>query len=326
MSTPMVSIVIPVYNGSDYLREAIDSALAQTYSNVEVIVINDGSKDDGETRKIALSYGSKIKYLEKENGGVATALNTGIRAANGKYISWLSHDDAYAPEKLAVQVPVMERFEVEGKKVVVYSSFQLMNERSIVFGKFDMPKVQPSRFFEALLNNMVFISPFERQLFSVHGCTILFPRTVFKEVGLFDESLRTTQDFDLWFKMIGSYEFIGMDGYLVKSRIHKGQGTYVLRKERIEEVEDMYLRAFQLYQPGSERFDLDLPRTVLAFKIKRRMKAYAAAKNELKKQKLTLRSYSYLLRASLAFPVIIRAQVALRYGLRMIKKTLTSSG
>ena len=82
---PKVSIVIPVFNGSNYLKEAIDSALAQTYKNIEIIVVNDGSDDKGETEKIAKSYGSKIKYFKKENGGVATALNFGIKKMTGKY-------------------------------------------------------------------------------------------------------------------------------------------------------------------------------------------------------------------------------------------------
>lgn len=75
---PKVSIVIPVYNGSNYVRDAIDSALAQTYGNVEVIVVNDGSDDDGKTDEICRSYGKKIRYFKKKNGGVATALNKGI--------------------------------------------------------------------------------------------------------------------------------------------------------------------------------------------------------------------------------------------------------
>ena len=90
--TPMVSIIIPVYNGANYLREAIDSALAQTYSNFEVIVVNDGSNDGGETDRIATSYGEKIRYFRKENGGVASALNMGIKHMKGDYFSWLSHD------------------------------------------------------------------------------------------------------------------------------------------------------------------------------------------------------------------------------------------
>ena len=82
MKNPLVSIIIPVYNGSNFMREAIDSALAQTYPNIEILVVNDGSTDN--TREIALSYGDKIRYFEKENGGVATALNLAIREMKGE--------------------------------------------------------------------------------------------------------------------------------------------------------------------------------------------------------------------------------------------------
>ena len=101
---PKVSIIIPVYNGSNFLSEAINSALSQTYQNIEIIVINDGSCDNGATEKIALSYGDKIKYISKENGGVSSALNTGIKAASGEWISWLSHDDIYSPDKIEEQI------------------------------------------------------------------------------------------------------------------------------------------------------------------------------------------------------------------------------
>ena len=95
---PLVSIIIPVYNGEKYMREAIDSALNQTYKNIEVIVVNDGSKDN--TDEIALSYGDKIRYFKKENGGVSTALNLGIKEMKGEYFCWLSHDDVYEYNKV----------------------------------------------------------------------------------------------------------------------------------------------------------------------------------------------------------------------------------
>lgn len=99
--TPKVSIVIPVYNGANYLREAIESALDQTYPNIEVIVVNDGSSDDGATEQVAFSFGNRIRYFSKENGGVASALNAGIRLMSGEYLSWLSHDDVYYSCKVA---------------------------------------------------------------------------------------------------------------------------------------------------------------------------------------------------------------------------------
>ena len=99
-----VSIVIPVFNGSNYLKNAIDSALSQTYANCEVIVINDGSTDDGKTAAIAKSYGDKIRYYEKENGGVATAVNLGIELMKGDYFAWLSHDDMFTNDKIEKQM------------------------------------------------------------------------------------------------------------------------------------------------------------------------------------------------------------------------------
>ena len=82
------------------MRDAIDSALAQTYDNYEVIVVNDGSTDDGKTDAIAKSYGDKIRYFHKKNGGVSTAINYGVKHMTGEYFSWLSHDDIYMPDKL----------------------------------------------------------------------------------------------------------------------------------------------------------------------------------------------------------------------------------
>ena len=97
---PLVSIIIPVFNGSDYLAEAIDSALNQTYTNIEILVINDGSNDLERTKSIAHLYGEKIRYFEKKNGGVSSALNLGIKEMKGEYFSWLSHDDNFNDTKI----------------------------------------------------------------------------------------------------------------------------------------------------------------------------------------------------------------------------------
>ena len=99
---PKISVIIPVYNGQNYLREAIDSVFTQTYKNYEMIVVDDGSTD--KTWEMIQSYGSHLYGIQKENGGVASALNCGIRHASGEYIAWLSHDDLFLPNKLERQV------------------------------------------------------------------------------------------------------------------------------------------------------------------------------------------------------------------------------
>ena len=85
---PLVSLAIPVFNGSDFMSLAIDSALAQTYPHVEIIVVNDGSSDEGETEKIALSYGDRVSYYSKKNGGVGSALNLALNKSCGEYIGF----------------------------------------------------------------------------------------------------------------------------------------------------------------------------------------------------------------------------------------------
>ena len=112
---PLVSIVIPVYNGSNYMKEAIDSALSQTYENIEIVVVNDGSKDEGKSDAIARSYGDKIRYFPKANGGSSSALNKGIAEMNGEWFSWLSHDDLYYPQKVEKQVEYLNAL-LEGEE------------------------------------------------------------------------------------------------------------------------------------------------------------------------------------------------------------------
>src|SRR4051812_20505544 len=109
-SNPLVSIIVPVYNGANYVGEAIQSALAQTYPNIEVLVVDDGSTDGGATRAVIDSFGDRIRSISQPNGGVASALNTGITHMRGSFFSWLSHDDLYRPEKVSRQVETWRNF------------------------------------------------------------------------------------------------------------------------------------------------------------------------------------------------------------------------
>ncbi|MBI5574845.1 MAG: glycosyltransferase [Deltaproteobacteria bacterium] len=210
-SRPYVSIVIPVYNGSNYLGEAIDSALAQTYPNIEVIVVDDGSDDGGKSEKIVLSYGNRVRYIRKENGGVASALNLGIREMRGEYFSWLSHDDVYRPEKVEAQVECLAHM---GRDAILYGDYELIDERG--------------RFLETVRTGHMTARDFRMALITdiaVNGCTTLVPKCFFETVGVFDERLRTNQDYDLWFRMASRYTFVHVHRILIGSRVHPGQGT-----------------------------------------------------------------------------------------------------
>ena len=121
MENPKVSIIIPVYNGSNFMKCAIDCALAQTYENTEIIVVNDGSNDDGKTEAIALSYGEQIRYFSKPNGGVSSALNCGIANMTGDYFAWLSHDDAYSATRIEDAVKLLKSHNLLKRKYIGFT-------------------------------------------------------------------------------------------------------------------------------------------------------------------------------------------------------------
>ena len=213
---PQVSIVIPVFNGSDYLNDALDSALAQTYKNIEIIVVNDGSNDEGKTDKIALSYSDRIRYFKKGNGGTASALNLGIKEMKGEYFSWLSHDDLYYPEKIEAQINYLMDF--EDKVTIIYTDFNYIDENSNFLYNYPIKHVPPEHFRPAFIWGGV-----------INGCTLLIPKRCFEIYGVFNEMLRTTQDYDLWFRLSEKYSFVHLPLILIKSRIHENQGIKKLR-------------------------------------------------------------------------------------------------
>lgn len=215
MKMPKVTIIIPVYKGENYMREAIDSALKQTYKNLEILVINDGSPDNGMTEKIAKSYGDKIKYMSKENGGVSTVLNMAIKEMSGEYFSWLSHDDVYYPEKIEEEVNYLLEHKLLGKKVILYSDYDLIDENS-------------NKFAEVIRDHEMLEKKPEYSLLRciVNGITLLIPKKAFDECGNFDENLRCVQDYELWYKMMKKgYEFTHIPKILATTRCHSAQVT-----------------------------------------------------------------------------------------------------
>lgn len=211
---PLVSIVIPVYNGSNYLRYAINSALSQTYPNIEIIVVNDGSTDKGKTAKIAKSFGDRIRYFEKANGGVSTAINYGIKQMKGEYFSWLSHDDAFLPEKTEVQIKYLKEHHLINKKVILFSDYQVIDRRSrklqnIVLNHTLATKHQEYAFLRCIMS----------------GISMLIPKKAWDEYGGLDTKLACTQDYEKWFEMNQTYKFIHIPEVLIQSRYHAGQVT-----------------------------------------------------------------------------------------------------
>ena len=231
---PLVSIVIPVYNGGNCLREAIDSALTQTYPNIEIVVVNDGSRDEGETDAIARSYGDRIRYFHKENGGCASALNRGIEEMRGEYFSWLSHDDEYLPEKVEHQIAVLAG--LGDKNTILYGGWEIIDTE----GR-SLAMVRPEENHPVdKLNIPLF--PLLRGL--LHGCSMLVPTRYFREIGVFDVNLPFTQDYALWFEFLRVAPIHYDPRVLIRSRVHPEQGTHKIARhiEECNELRSGFLR------------------------------------------------------------------------------------
>ncbi|MEC0182649.1 glycosyltransferase [Paenibacillus peoriae] len=217
---PKVTIVIPFYN-CDYVDQALQSALEQSYGPLEIIVVDDGSTIHRELLQPYLSY---IYYLGKSNGGTASALNHGIRLASGEYIAWLSSDDTFHKDKINNQVSFM----IEQSAYISHTNFNLINQYSQITNRQAgavFPTVQ--EFYRCFLQG----NP-------VNGCTVMFKKELFAQIGLFNELLTYTHDLDMWYRvMLAGYAFPYLNEVLVNYRWHDEMGT---QKHR-HAVEQEYL-------------------------------------------------------------------------------------
>lgn len=218
---PKASIVIPVYNGANYLREAIDSALAQTYQNCEVLVINDGSTDNGATRDIALSYGERIRYFEKENGGVATALNLGIREMKGEYFSWLSHDDLFSNDRIYEDIKVIKEHH---NARITYCRIAYINSSGRLISEHSYYLNNVSNLKDAICTD------------AHNMCALTIHKQCFEKVGVFDESNKTTQDMMMILLLAKRFTFYANNNSIIYTREHKQRGTHKLKKQHSRDM------------------------------------------------------------------------------------------
>lgn len=190
MQTPLpkVSVIIAAYNVAEYIGETLASVFNQTFTNYEVIVINDGSEDEAELSKALAPYRERIVYLAQANRGVAAARNAGIRAARGQYVAFLDADDLWEPEFLRRQV-----------EFVVNSGYDLAYTDALLFGDSEFTgrtfmEIAPSAG-EVNFESLVAADC------NVIGSAVVAQRQSLIDAGLFDETLRNAQDFDLWIRM-----------------------------------------------------------------------------------------------------------------------------
>jgi teichuronic acid biosynthesis glycosyltransferase TuaG len=219
---PKVSIIIPFYN-DPYVDLAITSALNQSYANVEVIIVDDGSTIHRERAAMFAGFGGRVHYLGKANGGTGSALNHGIRLSSGEYIAWLSSDDMFYPHKIARQVDFM----IQHQSSISYTAFDQINEVNQVVKQGEAARYPSMR---------EFVRAFQLCC-PINGCTVMFRRDLLGRVGFFDEKLRFTQDYDYWIRVLLTGATIHfLDEPLTQYRWHGQMGTMLHQPRILNEV------------------------------------------------------------------------------------------
>ncbi|PSQ95843.1 MAG: glycosyl transferase family 2 [Bacteroidetes bacterium SW_9_63_38] len=212
---PLVSVIIPAYNAAAFLPRAVESVLDQTYSNVEVIVIDDGSTD--ETPQVMEPYDDPVRYLQKENGGAASARNVGIREARGTYIGLLDADDEWVPEKLEQQVVLHQSnpelmWSYTNWLQVDQSTGKTICRADQVMDNQDGDVLRP-------LIGRLFIPP----------STELFHKDVFEKVGMHDEAeiyhIGVAEDWEFSLRVAAQYSVGYIDRPLVRRYQHASKST-----------------------------------------------------------------------------------------------------
>ncbi len=204
---PDVSVIIPTYNRSDLVCNAVDSVLAQTFSNYELIVVDDGSTDG--TEKKMRKYSGKLKYIYQNNKGVSSARNRGIRESSSEYICFLDSDDLWKKRKLEIQFDEMK------KNPEFHISYT--DEIWIRNGLRVNPRKKHKKFSGDLFEKSL-------EMCIISASSVMIKREIFDKVGYFDENLEVCEDYDLWLRISKDYPVHFIDKPLIiKYGGHKDQ-------------------------------------------------------------------------------------------------------
>lgn len=206
---PKVSVIIPTFNRCHYLIEAVDSVLAQTYENIEVIVIDDGSTD-GTNETLKDRYGEKIIYFWQENRGESVARNLGVSIAKGEYIAFVDSDDLWLPGKLSRQMSILRN---DPEIAAVFCEAWVIDQDGIQIQ--DTPIGVNRRTSDFVIENL-----FIRNIIPLGASTCLMRRTAFEILGGFPGDIRFGEDWELWLKIILNYRVLFLNEPLCSWRRH----------------------------------------------------------------------------------------------------------
>ncbi len=206
---PKVSVIMPVYNGEKFLAEAIESVLNQTYSDLELIVVNDGSTD--RSQEIIDSFSDpRLRKIRQANQGQASARNRGLKVSKGKFIAFLDQDDLFLLHCISERLKFFQNSTFD----FVYNDFVVIDDKGDIISQSGLQwrNTSPlqSKCFKELFLKGTFIVP----------SSVMLRRDLFNKIGFFDEKLWGTDDYDLWLRVSYSYAFGFIPSSLIKYRIH----------------------------------------------------------------------------------------------------------
>lgn len=202
----LVSVIIPVYNREHLVSQAIESVLAQTYQPVEIILINDGSKDNSLSilKEYERRFPSTIKVLDQENQGQIAARNNGINVAQGDYIAFLDSDDLWMEDKLIRQIPIFE-----AGVGLVYSGAEIIDEKG---------KVIRTEFADEAITGNIYPQLLVKNRMT--GGTVVVTKESLDRVGVFSMDFKAAENWDLWLRICQFYTARVVSDPLIKYRIH----------------------------------------------------------------------------------------------------------
>lgn len=238
-----VSVIIPAFNCEDTIAAAIQSCLNQRYADTEVIVVDDGSTD--RTPEVLRQFGARIRVLRQANGGLASARNSGVRAASGEFVALMDGDDLASPDRLAIQAGVMK---ARPDIVMISSDFSAFSANDTDFSSSyiatyyhaitrlgGLARIYPSATsvmadgLDSVATGAIRCGPvFESLLWGnfVHPPTVMVRRRLFDEIGLFDESLRYNSDYDFIVRASRAGPFAFIEQPLLRYRISTTQMSH----------------------------------------------------------------------------------------------------
>jgi glycosyltransferase involved in cell wall biosynthesis len=198
---PLVTVIIPTYNRSRFLKEAIDSVLSQDFRDFELIVVDDGSTDD--TSGIVAPYHDRLCYVFQKHRGVSAARNTGIAQAQGSLVAFLDSDDLWLPKKLSTQID----FFCNNRGALICQTEEIWIRNGIQVNAKKRHKKYSGDIFEQALP-LCIVSP----------SAVMIKKILFDRVGLFDESLPVCEDYDFWLRVSAIYPVYLIEAPLIIKR------------------------------------------------------------------------------------------------------------